>query len=144
MSGALSYEKHKIVVESRMCGRMFKWSVKRGYDSEEFCRTVMTSEWGIPVMDGRTASEWSDELFLLSGFETYCGLSLGECYPECVMQFIGYLYKYWVMTYKVPPPLVYKIASPIRILSQYSFLHTQGYDYIVDYLTEEAREQGII
>lgn len=141
---ALSPDKHKIVVESLMCGRMFSWSVKRGYDSEEFCKIVMTSDWGIRVMDGSNAVEWADELFLLSGFETYCGLSKGECYPEYVMQFIGYLYKHWVMTYKVPSPTVYKIASPSRILDQYGFLHTQGYDYVVDLLTEEAKEKGII
>lgn len=140
----MPYEKHKIIVESLMCMHMFEWSVRRGYDSEYFIKTVMTSDWGINVMNGNYATEWADELFLLSGFEHFCGLKKGKTYTEWEMGFIGYLYKYWVDTYKVSPEKVYKIATPSRIVRGYPFLHTQGYDYVVKVLTEEAKEKGII
>lgn len=132
------------VDESLMCGRMFEWSVRKGYDSEKFCKTVMTSDWGIHVMNNDYSQEWADELFCLGGFEYFVGLEKGKCYTEDVMFFIGYLYRHWVLAYKVPAPQVYKMAPPKRILRGYDFLHTQGYDYVIAELTDEAKEHGII
>lgn len=53
---------------------------KRGYDTEHFCKVVMTSDYEIRVMTGDNHREWSDEYFLLSGFEKYVGLVQGETY----------------------------------------------------------------
>ncbi|MDE6707728.1 MAG: hypothetical protein K2K06_06810 [Oscillospiraceae bacterium] len=133
----MNYERSKLHDECVILAEAFKWSVRRGYDSENFIKTVMTSEWGIHVMDGTYHSEWADELFLLSGFEEFIGLSKGDCYNELEMEFIGYLYKYWVDTRHLSSVDVYKIAPPSRIVKGYSFLHTQGYEYVIELLTDD-------
>lgn len=133
----MNYNQRRIIDEAIMLGYTFRWSVRKGYDSEEFIKAVMTSEWGIGVMDGTNHAEWADELFLLSGFESFVGLRKGRCYSELEMEFMGYLYKYWVETRKISSVEVYRIAPPRRIVSGYNFLHTQGYDYVIEYLTDE-------
>lgn len=133
----MNYEQRRIHDESVILANAFIWSVRKGYDSELFIKTVMTSDWGISVMDGTNHAEWADELFLLSGFEHFVGLQKGECYSEVEMEFMGYLYKYWVETRKISSVEVYRIAPPRRIVLGYSFLHTQGYDYVIEYLTDE-------
>jgi hypothetical protein len=142
----LTYEEHKGISKALMCLKMFEWSVGRGYNSEQFVRAVMTSDWGIAVMTDKRSNEWSDALFLLSGFEEFCELQTGETYEELAMGFIGYLYKYWIDTYGVAPDEVYRIASPEKILSRYSYfeLDNLGYDYIIRTFTDEIKEQEVV
>lgn len=48
---------------------------KRGYDTEHFCKVVMTSDYRIRVMTVDNHRECTDEYFLLSSFEEYAGFS---------------------------------------------------------------------
>lgn len=122
----------RTIVESLMCGRMFVVAGKRGYDTEHFCKVVMTSDYGIRVMTGDNHREWADEYFLLSGFEEYVGLIQGETYLSYVLSYMGYLYKYWIDKHGMNPVDVYNMARPSEINDKYLSLYTEGYDYAIE------------
>lgn len=132
-----TYDIHKTRTESLILASACEWSVKYGYDSEDFLKKLMTSDWGIHVMNGDYHAEWVDALFLLFGFKHFVGLVKGKIYSEIQMEFIGYLYKYWVDSRNMSSVDVYRIAPPSKLIRHYSFLSTQECEYIIENLTDE-------
>ena len=128
MNYPLSYVK----MQCKFVAYCFMQSRVDGFDSDDFAKTVMTSEYGVRVLTDNKMIEYSDCTFLYSGFKNNLTFKLGKSYDYEVLELAGYIYKYWISTRDWHPVDIYKIAPISLFASRYGFYHTQDFDYIIN------------
>lgn len=114
-------------------GTAFKVSVLQyGCDSSDFVRRVMTDkklDWLFEIDD---CQEWCDGYYLMGILNYYEHFKKGTCADEYAMWWLGYLYKYWMMTRGTSRYEIYKILPLERFLTTFEFYHTQGWEYVIE------------
>lgn len=122
---------------SEIVAGFFELSAEKGYNSIVVAEQAMNSRHGVETMTAICFKEYSSPLFMLEGYEKYAKLKLGKpIYPRDVMWFAGFLYKYWIITRDMSPQEIYKIAPIQRIYKAFPRLHTQGWEFAIEDLTE--------
>ena len=137
----MDYEMHLTDEKSEILGRAFVLSAKEGYESKEFVKAVMSSpkiEFFINVDE---SADWCDEWFLFANFEQCYKFKKGKTIEEYELWFMGYLYKYWMRTRHMKAKDVYKILPFEEFHNRFGFYHTQGWDYIIEDMTQEYKEK---
>lgn len=128
-------------IYSNMSGKLFQLSVKKGYDSVKFAELVCKTHYGHMVYDDIQQNEWLCENFLMEGFEReFKTIPKGDVYDIDAMWYVGYLYRYWVITEEIPIKKVYKIAPIEWLIQLYPFYHTQGEKYVIEDIKERRKE----
>lgn len=123
------------LIKDRKCkifAELFRLSAKKGYDSLDFVKKVMTDktlDWLFAVDD---CQEWCDEAFLMSVMERQIDFKKGEILDDYLLWFAGYLYKYWMLKYSLDRRIIYKILPLKRLNASFGFYHTQGWDYVIN------------
>lgn len=114
-------------------GRAFEVSVLQyGCESNNFVKKVMTDkklDWLFEMDD---CQEWCDGYYLMSILEYYEHFKKGACADDYAMWWLGYLYKYWMVTRGTSRYEIYKILPLKRFLATFEFYHTQDWDYVID------------
>ena len=135
----MKLNKNFLLMDCDTIADLFVLSGKNGYDSDNFCEQVLTSEYGIDVITGKKDREYYDYHYMLEGFEINLKLKRGASYDADVLWFAGYLYKFWVTFRGGEPKQIWKIAPISLINRQYGFYHTQGFDYVIDNLIDRYK-----
>lgn len=121
-----------------MIGNMFILCNKWGIDADSLAENLLTTEYGISVMNENRSIEYSGDTFMLEGFRKNTKLAETDNakYMDDELWFAGYLYKYWYEKFHTNTREIYRIAALSKISAEYGFLHTQGWDYVIDYLID--------
>ena len=129
---------HLRYVYSKMSGELFVLAASKGYESVNFVELALNTWYGHMVYDDIRANEWLADTYLLAGYEREFGSKLikGPTYPNEVMWFCGYLYRYWGITEDRPIQEIYKIAPFEWLAAHYGFYHTQGEEYVIEDIKE--------
>lgn len=118
--------------QCQMIAKCFVKSGIDGLDSDDFAEKILTTEYGVMVLTDRRMIEYSDSNFMYEGFRKNLTFKKGKCYAQEILEFAGYLYKYWISTRNAQPQDIYKKA-PLKLLAaRYGFYHTQDIDYIIN------------
>jgi hypothetical protein len=118
--------------QCRIVAQCFVQSANAGYDSDDFAKKFMTTDYGVMVITDHRMIEYSDANFMFEGFQRELKFKQGTHYTQDVLELAGYLYKYWVSTRGADPRKIY-IKAPISLINtRYGFYHTQDLDYVID------------
>ena len=140
METIMSFEQKQIDRKCRVFGELFKRSAILGYDSQLFIEQIMTTPEYNDLIQLDEGQEWCDECFLMKCFEDIKPFKKGNKYlDEFTLWFMGYLYKYWMITKHKSPQEVYKVLNFRNFLLSFSFYHTQNWDYIINDATNSTK-----
>ena len=129
----LSFEEAQFREKSEIFGRLFMFSIEKGYDSELFVKQLMTDSDYTDMLVFDNRFEWSDDHVLMAYLEDIKPFKVGDRHEDqFTMWFMGYLYKYWIATRKMLPSEVYKILPFESFIAKFPFYHTQGWLYIIE------------
>lgn len=110
----------------------FRLSGADGIDSEDFAKQMMTSDYGVMVLTDKRMVEYSCDTFMYEGVQRNLKLKHGRTYESYVLEFAGYLYKYWISTRNEKPQKIYEMA-PLSLIASRIVLYTlEDVDYAID------------
>lgn len=121
-------------------GDMFKWAHRNGFSIDKLAQVLLTTDYGYEVISEKRHSEYSDALFMLSGFKREFNLGsytedkfdYSFYFPECC----GYFYKYWYDKGLKDTKEIYRLAKPEIMYCNFNTLHSGGYNYWINYLID--------
>ena len=106
-------------------GRLFKLSVKNGYDSKEFIKSFMNSETARQLDSDYNFLQWAGEEYILDQLtEEKEIMQNGNTYDINTMYWIGYIYRYWHYHYNETSKNIYKQADEEVMKRNYFVFHT--------------------
>lgn len=121
-------------------GDMFKWAYKKGFSIDKLAEVLLTTDYGYEVMSEKRLSEYSDELFMLSGFTRE--FDLGK-YTEDKFNYsiffagcCGHFYKYWYDNGLKDTKEIYRLAKPEIMYYNFNTIYNGGYNYWMTYLKD--------
>ena len=81
----------------------------------------------------------TNETFVEELNEEYGETTFGK--PDLVerepLYWVGYLYRYWSNTRKIPSPILYSKIKPDKLVQRYFIYHSMDLDYAIDRIIEE-------
>ena len=108
-------------------GRMFELSARKKYDSAAFVRAFMMSDTAKELDSRYNRMRWAGEEYLLEEVETAAGDTLtsgGEIFPEDVLYWMGYIYRYWHYYSGENSARIYRQATAETMRRNYMIFHT--------------------
>ena len=106
-------------------GRLFKLSVKNGYDSKEFIKSFMNSETARQLDSDYNFLQWAGEEYILDQLtEEKEIMQNGNTYDINTIYWIGYIYRYWHYHYNETSKNIYKQADEEVMKRNYFVFHT--------------------
>ena len=108
-------------------GRMFELSARKKYDSAAFVRAFMMSDTAKELDSRYNRMQWAGEEYLLEEVETAAGDTLtsgGEIFPEDVLYWMGYIYRYWHYYSGENSARIYRQATAETMRRNYMIFHT--------------------
>ena len=61
----------------------------------------------------------------------------GQKYPEAVLHWIGYVYRYWAYTYEISSKNLF-LKVPVRLIAdRYELYHSMDVEYVIERIIEE-------
>ena len=132
-----------ISIELQLCdiqGRLFKLSARRGISSAEFIKVFMKSATAKALDSTYNRMQWVGEEYLLEEVIDEAGErfeKLGEVYPDEMIYWIGYIYRYWHYDTRESSKEIYKYA-PVKIMKQnYERLYMMTPEEVIVQLREK-------
>ena len=132
-----------ISIELQLCdiqGRLFKLSARRGISSAEFIKVFMKSATAKALDSTYNRMQWAGEEYLLEEVIDEAGErfeKLGEVYPDEMIYWIGYIYRYWQYDTRESSKEIYKYA-PVKIMKQnYERLYMMTPEEVIVQLREK-------
>lgn len=117
-------------LELKLCdiqGRLFELSAGKKYNSAVFIKTFMKSVTAKELDSKYNRMQWAGEEYLLEEVAETAGNRLtadGEVFPDDVLYWIGYIYRYWHYYSGEDSAKIYKQA-PVEIMRRnYRMFHT--------------------
>lgn len=110
-------------IELQLCdiqGRLFKLSVRRGISSTEFVKVFMKSATAKALDSSYNRMQWAGEEYLFEEVIDGAGDRFkkpGEVYPEDMIYWIGYIYRYWHYVTGESSKEIYEQA-PVKVMMQ--------------------------
>ena len=106
-------------------GRLFKLSVKNGYDSKEFIKSFMNFETARQLDSDYNFLQWAGEEYILDQLtEEKEIMQNGNTYDINTIYWIGYIYRYWHYHYNETSKNIYKQADEEVMKRNYFVFHT--------------------
>ena len=129
-------------IEQQLCdiqGRLFKLSARRGIASAEFIKIFMKSATAKALDSSYNRMQWAGEEYLLEEVIDDAGDRFekpGEVYPEELIYWIGYIYRYWHYVAGESSKEIYKQA-PVKVVKQnYAKFNMMTPEEIIEMLKE--------
>lgn len=130
--------------ELQLCdiqGRLFKLSVRRGVNSAEFIKVFMKSATAKALDSKYNRMQWAGEEYLLEEVIDEAGERFkkpGEIYPEELIYWIGYIYRYWHYVTGESSKEIYKQA-PVKVMKQnYERFYMMTPEKVIEILKEKT------
>ena len=130
-------------IELQLCdiqGRLFKLSAQRGISSAEFIKVFMKSVTAKALDSSYNRMQWAGEEYLLEEVIDEAGDRFekpGEVYPEELIYWLGYIYRYWHYVTGEASKEIYKQA-PVKVMKQkYARLYMMTPEEVIERLTEK-------
>ena len=122
-----------------MSARLFLLSAKLGFDSVAFAEKLMQSRWGDYLYSQTCVDAWLGEPYVMETLIYEEGKPpKGKILPEPILEWVGYLYRYWSLNYPETGKEIYRIA-PISLLAQgYMGWHCMSLDLVIEDLKDIA------
>ena len=121
-------------------GRLFKLSARRGISSAEFIKVFMKSATAKALDSTYNRMQWAGEEYLLEEVIDEAGErfeKLGEVYPDEMIYWIGYIYRYWHYDTRESSKEIYKYAQ-VKIMKQnYERLYMMTPEEVIVQLREK-------
>lgn len=114
-----------------MFGEVFLWSVKDGYESFDFVKTIMTDRRLDKYFICNDIQDWSDDSFLYHTLKNVVGKDIKQGKPiwdDYILWFSGYLYNYMMIRYDFNRLLVYELLPFEDIVDNFNMLHCMDWD----------------
>ena len=117
-------------LELKLCdiqGRLFELSAKNKYGSAAFIKAFMISETAKELDSEYNRMQWAGEEYLLEEVSDVAGDTLtggGEIFPDDVLYWIGYIYRYWHYYNGEDSVKIYKQAPVETMKRNYMVFHT--------------------
>ena len=129
-------------IERQLCdiqGRLFKLSVRREINSEEFVKVFMKSATAKALDSTYNRMQWAGEEYLLEEVidEAVDRFKKpGELYSEELIYWIGYIYRYWHYVTGESSKEIIKLA-PVKVMKQnYERLYMMTPEEVIEILKE--------
>lgn len=133
-------------LELKLCdiqGRLFELSAEKKYNSAAFVKTFMKSDTAKELDSKYNRMQWAGEEYLLEEVASAAGDALladGEVFPDDVLYWIGYIYRYWHYYSGEDSAKIYKQA-PVEIMRRnYRMFHTMDPVLAIEDLKEIHRQ----
>ena len=118
-------------------GRLFGLSGKAGYSSEEFIRKFMNSEVARGLDSSYNRYQWAGEEYLLEELEDcFRFSSKGNIYPNEVLYWTGYIYRFWHYCKGTESREIVKTAPPETMRRNFLLFHTMDPELAIEDLLE--------
>ena len=120
-------------------GRLFELSAEKKIDSAAFIKTFMMSETAKALDSDYNRMQWAGEEYLLEEILSSTGDLLKksrEIYPDDVLYWIGYVYRYWHYYSGEDSAKIYKQAPVETMKRNYMMFHTMDPELAIDDLKE--------
>ncbi|MCH5212681.1 MAG: hypothetical protein J1G06_06680 [Oscillospiraceae bacterium] len=122
-------------------GQLFELSAKRGYNSEVFIKTFMTSQVSADMDKDFHHVQWAGKEYILSRIEDENKDKLstvGDIYDKETLYWIGYIYRYWNIYTGESSKKIYKQAPAETMQVVYLMYHTMSPEMAIDRLKESV------
>lgn len=131
------YQTDKVDIHyCNMCSRLFVLANERGYDSIKFIERLMKSDIATHLFDNEDSSIWIGETYVMGVVDDELHFVQGDTIDNDIMEWIGYLFKYWsYLTGELPSDIMEQ--APVQtLIDSYTGLHCLSCEMAVEDLKE--------
>lgn len=125
-------------------GKLFELSGKRGYDSESFIKTFMTTDISKDMDKDFHHVQWAGKEYIMSRMEDENSDAIdsnGFVFDNETLYWIGYIYRYWNIYTGESSKEIYKQAPAKTMQTVYLMYHTMSPELAIDRLKESYNEK---
>ncbi len=126
-------------------GKLFELAGERGFSSEDFIKTFMTSEVAKDMDKEFNHVQWAGKEYVFSRIEDECKDKLtmsGEIYDNETLYWTGYIYRYWNLYTGESSKEIIKQAPAKTMRAVYLMYHTMSAEMAIDRLKESYKEKN--
>lgn len=120
-------------------GKLFELSGERGYDSEAFIKTFMTTDISKDMDKDFHHLQWAGKEYIMSRMEEENSAAIsnnGVIFGNETLYWTGYIYRYWNIYTGESSKDIYKQASAKTMQTVYLMYHTMSPELAIDRLKE--------
>lgn len=120
-----------------MQGQLFIQSAEKGYSSEKFIKTFMTSDIAADLDSDFNHLQWAGKEYILERMEMEFGDILdekGEVYDREALFWMGYVYRYWHFYKGESSKKIFRQADARKMRIVYLPYHTMSVEFAIDRL----------
>lgn len=125
-------------------GKLFELSGKRGYDSETFIKTFMTTDISKDMDKDFHHVQWAGKEYIMSRMEDENSDAInnnGIVFDNETLYWTGYIYRYWNIYTGESSKEIYKQAPAKTMQTVYLMYHTMSPELAIDRLKESYNEK---
>ena len=125
-------------------GKLFELSGERGYDSETFIKTFMTTDISKDMDKDFHHVQWAGKEYIMSRMEDENSEAIsgnGIVYDNETLYWTGYIYRYWNIYTGESSKDIYKQAPAKTMQIVYLMYHTMSPELAIDRLKESYNEK---
>ena len=129
----------------QMQAHLFELSGQKGYDSETFIKSFMTSAVAKDLDKLFNHAQWAGEEYLISRLseESPKAIKTGTVFDAETLYWSGYLYRYWHFYTGESSKEIYKQA-PVTVMKKvYLPYHTMSIEMAIDRLKETFADRSV-
>jgi len=118
-----------------MQGQLFIQSAEKGYSSEKFIKTFMTSDIAADLDSDFNHLQWAGKEYILERMEMEFGDILdekGEVYDREALFWMGYVYRYWHFYKGESSKKIFRQADARKMRIVYLPYHTMSVEMSID------------
>ena len=120
-------------VQCEMSAKLFLYANKCGYGSEKFTKMLMKSKLGDYLYSKNCVETWLGYTYVMSLIRDEVGIPpKGMTYDDNIMEWIGYVYRYWSLTTTDTGNKIYKLAPFKLMVGGYPGWHCIAISLVID------------
>lgn len=125
-------------------GKLFELSGERGYDSEAFIKSFMTTDISKDMDKDFHHVQWAGKEYIMSRMEDENSAAIsnnGVVFDNETLYWTGYIYRYWNIYTGESSKDIYKQAPAKTMQTVYLMYHTMSPELAIDRLKESYNEK---
>lgn len=125
-------------------GKLFELSGERGYDSETFIKSFMTTDISKDMDKDFHHVQWAGKEYIMSRMEDENSAAIsnnGVVFDNETLYWTGYIYRYWNIYTGESSKDIYKQAPAKTMQTVYLMYHTMSPELAIDRLKESYNEK---
>ena len=125
-------------------GKLFELSGERGYDSESFIKTFMTTDISKDMDKDFHHVQWAGKEYIMSRMEDENANAIsnnGIVFDNETLYWTGYIYRYWNIYTGESSKDIYKQAPAKTMQTVYLMYHTMSPELAIDRLKESYNKK---